>query len=58
MNPLAQDFMWQWDSGTKFEGSFVGHSFAFRSAANPSLLVDKVTLQPTRVVDCPKLKEK
>ncbi|KAL7556174.1 hypothetical protein ACA910_015294 [Epithemia clementina (nom. ined.)] len=58
LNPLPMDFMWQWDSQTKFEQSFVGHSFAFRSAANPSILVDTVTLQPTRVTDCPELKTK
>lgn len=58
MNTAAQDFMWGWDSTTKFEGSFVGHSFAFRSAADPSILVETVTLQPTQVIDCPELKEK
>ena len=57
MNPLPGDFMWQWDSRTKFEQTFVGHSFAFRSAADPSILVDTVTLQPTRVTDCPLLKQ-
>lgn len=57
-NPMPLDFMWGWDSPTKFEGSFVGHTFAFRSAANPEILVDTVTLQPTRVIDCPELKNK
>uniref|UniRef100_A0A7S2VA82 Uncharacterized protein n=1 Tax=Entomoneis paludosa TaxID=265537 RepID=A0A7S2VA82_9STRA len=56
LNRLPQDFMWGWDSATKFEGSFVGHSFAFRSAADPSILVETVTLQPTRIIDCPNLK--
>ena len=57
-NPQPGDFMWQWDSRTKFEQSYVGHSFAFRSAANPSILVDTVTFQPTRIIDCPTLKKK
>jgi hypothetical protein len=56
VNP--QDFMWGWDSPTKFEGSFVGHSFAFRSAADPSILVETVTLAPSLVIDCPELKNK
>jgi len=58
MNTNPEDFMWGWDSATKFEGSFVGHSFAFRSAANPSILVETITLQPTRIIDCPELKRK
>ena len=57
-NLQPRDFMWQWDSRTKFEQSYVGHSFAFRLAANPSILVDTVTFQPTRIIDCPRLKEK
>lgn len=57
-NPAPADFFWGWDSPTKFEGSFVGHTFAFRSAANPNIVVDQITLRPTRVIDCPELKEK
>jgi hypothetical protein len=52
------DFMWGWDSATKFEGTFVGHSFAFRLAADPSVLVQTYTVQPTRIPDCPNLKNK
>lgn len=52
------DFMWGWDSATKFEGTFVGHSFAFRSAADPNVLVQTYTLRPTRIPDCPNLKNK
>jgi hypothetical protein len=52
------DFMWGWDSATKFEGTLVGHSFAFRLAANPNMLVQTYTLQPTRIPDCPHLKNK
>jgi hypothetical protein len=55
MNRQAPDFMWSWDSPTKFEGSFVGHAFSFRLASDPSVLVETVTLQPTRIVDCPEL---
>jgi len=58
VNPLTDDFMWSWQSPTKFESSYVGHSFAFRLASNPSILVDTITLQPTKIVDCPKPKTK
>jgi hypothetical protein len=58
MNPMAQDFMWGWDSSTKFEGTFIGHTFAFRSAADPDVLIQTYTLRPTRIPDCPKLKNK
>jgi hypothetical protein len=47
------DFMWDWHSPTKYEGSFIGHSFHFRLASNPSVLVDTITLQPTVITDCP-----
>jgi hypothetical protein len=47
------DFHWDWASNTKFEGSAIGHSFAFRLASNPSVLVETVTLEPTKVIDCP-----
>lgn len=58
MNPASEDFMWGWDSATKFEGTFVGHSFAFRSADNPDILVETHTLRPTRIPDCPNLRNK
>lgn len=50
---VVDDFMWDWKSQTKFEGTFVGHSFHFRLASNPSVLVDTVTLAPVVVTDCP-----
>lgn len=49
----VDDFMWDWKSQTKYEGTFIGHSFHFRLASNPSILVDTHTLQPTIVTDCP-----
>lgn len=48
------DFMWDWKSKTKFEGSFIGHTFHFRLASNPAILVDTVTLSPVVVTDCPR----
>jgi len=48
-----QDFMWDWGSKTKYEGSFIGHTFVARRADNPSVVVDKYTLEPTRIIDCP-----
>lgn len=49
--------MWDWASSTKYEGSFIGHTFVARKADDPSVVVDKFTLQPTRIIDCPR-KEK
>lgn len=43
---------------TKFEGSYVGHTFVARLASDPKVIIDTFTLQPTRIVDCPNLKEK
>jgi hypothetical protein len=57
-NPKSDDFMWGWDSSTKFEGTFVGHTFAFHLAAEPDVLVQTYKLQPTRIPDCPNLKNK
>lgn len=58
VDPSAEDFMWSWGSPTKFEGTFAGHTFSFRLAGNPSVLVDTVTLAPTQIVDCPDLQQK
>ena len=55
--PATQDFMHDWESSTKFEGSFIGHTFVARLASNPDVVIDSFTLQPTRVVDCPNLKQ-
>jgi hypothetical protein len=57
LNPRPNDFMWDWQSQTKYEGTFVGHHFAFRLAKDPSVLVDEIELQPTFVHDCPDLKQ-
>lgn len=43
---------------TKFEGSYVGHTFVARLASDPKVIIDTYTLQPTRIVDCPNLKQK
>lgn len=48
-----EDYMWQWQSATKYEGTFVGHTFHFRLASDPTVLVDTVTLAPVVVTDCP-----
>jgi hypothetical protein len=58
INPSPQDFTWDWDSKTKFEGTLIGHTFAFRSAEDPSILVQTHTVRPTRIPDCPNLKKK
>lgn len=55
--PATQDFMYDWESTTKFEGTFIGHTFVARLASNPEIVIDSYTLQPTRVMDCPDLKQ-
>jgi len=55
--PATQDFMFDWESSTKFEGSFIGHTFVARLASDPTRVVDSYTLEPTRIVDCPTLKQ-
>lgn len=42
---------------TKFEGSYIGHTFVARLASDPNVIIDTYTLQPTRIVDCPNLKQ-
>ncbi|KAG7352079.1 hypothetical protein IV203_008127 [Nitzschia inconspicua] len=56
--PAPQDFFEDWNSMTKFEGSFIGHTFVARLASDPKVVIDTHTLQPTRIVDCPNLKQK
>lgn len=50
---VVPDFMWDWLSQTKYEGTFIGHTFHFRLASNPAVLVDTITLAPVVVTDCP-----
>jgi hypothetical protein len=57
VDPITPDFHKDWQSNTKFEGTAIGHSFAFRLASNPSILVETVTLEPTKVIDCPAQEE-
>lgn len=51
-NPYSADFMWAWDSQTKFEGTYVGHNFVFRLTAHDDIVVDSVTIEPTYIQDC------
>lgn len=53
----APDFMWDWSSQTKYEGSFIGDTFVARRADDPTVVVDTYTLEPTRIIDCPKQKK-
>lgn len=50
---MTTDFLQDWTSATKYEGTYVGHTFHFRLASNPTILVDTVTIQPIYVTDCP-----
>jgi len=52
-----KDFMWDWLSATKYEGTFVGHTFRFRLAHNPTAWSQTITLAPTQIPDCPELKQ-
>lgn len=52
---VVPDYLNDWTSQTKYEGTFIGHTFHFRLAANPTVLVDTVTLSPVVVTDCPLL---
>ena len=56
-NHASQNFISDWQSATKFEGSFLGHTFVARLASNPDVIVDSYTLKPTQIVDCPNLKQ-
>jgi hypothetical protein len=55
VNPAAPDFMKDWSSPMKYESTFVGHTFVFRSAFSDQV-VDQVTVGATRIPDCPDLK--
>jgi hypothetical protein len=50
--PRVADFMDDWNSRTKFEAGLLGHTFVFRSA-HTGAEVDRITLLPTTVSDCP-----
>merc|ERR1711966_458949 len=52
-HPAPQDFMWDWNSMTKYEASYIGHTFVARLQSDPSVVIDSYTLEPTRIVDCP-----
>lgn len=50
--------MQDWESSTKFEGSFIGHTFVARLASDPNVVVDSYTVKTTKIIDCPHLKQK
>jgi hypothetical protein len=50
------NFMMDWNSKTKFESTYIGHHYVFRYARDERIVVDSMSLQPTKVVDCPGLK--
>jgi hypothetical protein len=45
-------FMDDWTSRTKFEATYSGHTFVFRSA-HTGAEVDRITIRPTAITDCP-----
>ena len=55
------DYAMDWKSATKFESTFIGHTYVVRlasssSSADPMPIVETIQLQPTRIVDCPNSK--
>jgi hypothetical protein len=50
------NFMLDWNSKVKYEATYVGHNFVFRYAKDERIVVDSVALHPTRIIDCPGLK--
>ena len=56
LHPRPDDYMHSWESRTKFEGTFVGHTWVARLASNTDIVVDTYTVQPVIVRDCPDLK--
>jgi len=57
LHSMPDDYMFDWHSKTKFESSYVGHTFHARLASDPKILVDSYTLQPTIIHDCPSRKK-
>jgi hypothetical protein len=53
VHPQPQDFFLDWQSATKWEGTYMSHTFVARLAADPDVVVDSYTLRPTQIVDCP-----
>merc|ERR1711865_1188962 len=54
----TQDFMWDWNSSTKYEGSFIGHTFIARLANDPThTVIDTYTVAPTKIIECPNKKQ-
>ena len=49
--------MWDWGSKTKYEQSFIGHTYVARRADDPKVVVDRFTIEPTRIIDCPNPKQ-
>ena len=42
------------DGRLKFEVTYMSHSFVARLKSNPDIVVDRFTMQPTEVHDCPR----
>jgi hypothetical protein len=57
IKPAPQDFFDDWNSMTKFEGTYIGHTFTARLASDPNVVIDSYTLEPTKIVDCPSMKQ-
>lgn len=58
LEDVTKDYMNHWDDRTKFETTYMGHTFVARLSSNPSVLVDTFRVKPTEIPDCPNLKQK
>lgn len=58
LEDTTSDYMNHWDDRTKFESTYMGHTFVARLSSDPSVLVDTFTIKPTEIHDCPSLKQK
>ena len=52
-NHKPQNFFKDWKSSTKWEGTYIGHTWIARLKVNREIVVDSYTVEPTRIVDCP-----
>lgn len=57
LHPSPEDYMHSWESRSKFEATFVGHSWVARLASNMDIVVDSYTVKPIKITDCPNLKQ-
>eukprot|EP00565_Helicotheca_tamesis_P007361 CAMPEP_0185723464 /NCGR_PEP_ID=MMETSP1171-20130828/302_1 /TAXON_ID=374046 /ORGANISM="Helicotheca tamensis, Strain CCMP826" /LENGTH=462 /DNA_ID=CAMNT_0028391169 /DNA_START=190 /DNA_END=1578 /DNA_ORIENTATION=+ len=53
VNPSPQNYLDDWDSPIKFEGSYLTHRFVARMRHDPRIVVDEIVMEPHVIRDCP-----